>query len=305
MTDFASLLVPDRGQTAGTIHLADQASAENWIRQRPARDRAMIAAQRFNGAKVGHFALLPTDTDRVEVVAAVKDRQHLTPWCLARLAEALPEGSYRLEEGDLGPAALGWLLAQHRRDAFRSVDNSPPAGPRILVSSEPARIDAAVQLAKATALVRDLVDRPANALGPAELEDAVREQALDWGAEVRVVAGEALREGFPLIHAVGAAAGAGRAPRLIEVEWGNPANPRVAVVGKGVCFDSGGLDIKPATGMRLMKKDMGGAAHALALAGLIVSARLPVRLHLLIAAVENSISGEALRPGDIVRSRQA
>jgi len=132
----------------------------------------------------------------------------------------------------------------------------------------------------------------------------VRAEASRAGAKVRVTAGEALASGYPLIDAVGRAAIAERAPRLIELEWGNSSHPRIAIIGKGVCFDSGGLDIKPASGMRLMKKDMGGAAHALALARLVIAARLPVRLHLLIPAVENAVSGAAYRPGDIVKSRQ-
>jgi leucyl aminopeptidase len=121
---------------------------------------------------------------------------------------------------------------------------------------------------------------------------------------VTVTKSEALVKGYPMIHAVGQAAAKGREPRLIELEWGNPAHPRIAIIGKGVCFDSGGLDIKPSSGMRLMKKDMGGAAHALALAGLVMAARLPVRLHLLIPAVENSIAGNAFRPGDVLRTRK-
>jgi leucyl aminopeptidase len=174
----------------------------------------------------------------------------------------------------------------------------------MLVSGEAASIDKAVQLAEATALVRDLVDTPAGDLGPAELEQAARQEGSRSGAQVRVTSGDKLREEYPLIAAVGAAASADRAPRLIELEWGKPEHPRVAIVGKGVCFDTGGLDLKPASGMRIMKKDMGGAAHALALARLIAAARLPVRLHLLIAAVENAVSGGAYRPGDVVKSRK-
>ncbi|HEU5286358.1 MAG TPA: leucyl aminopeptidase family protein, partial [Sphingomicrobium sp.] len=157
---------------------------------------------------------------------------------------------------------------------------------------------------EATALVRDLVDTPAGDLGPAELEAAVRDHVAAVGAEVRVTSGDALAEGYPLVAAVGAAASRERAPRLVEAEWGDPGHPRVAIVGKGVCFDSGGLDLKTASGMRLMKKDMGGAAHALALFVLAAAGRLPVRLHLLIPAVENAVSAAALRPGDIVRSRK-
>jgi leucyl aminopeptidase len=153
-------------------------------------------------------------------------------------------------------------------------------------------------------MVRDLVNTPAGNLGPAEIEDAAREVAKLGAVQLRVTSGKDLVEGYPLIAAVGAAATPERAPRLIELEWGKPDDPRVAIIGKGVCFDSGGLDLKPASGMRLMKKDMGGAAHALALARLIIAERLPVRLHLLIPAVENAVSGAAFRPGDIIKSRK-
>src|SRR5205823_9716138 len=204
----------------------------------------------------------------------------------------------------LAKAALGWLLGQHRFDDYRSTEDGPERGPRVLVTGEAAKIDASARLADATALVRDLVNRPAADLGPAELEQAVRRTASDLGAQVRVTSGEELAAGFPLIAAVGAAASDARAPRLIELEWGKPDDPRIAIVGKGVCFDTGGLDLKPAGGMRLMKKDMGGAAHALALARLAIAEKLPVRLHLLIPAVENAVSAAACRPGDIVRSRK-
>jgi leucyl aminopeptidase len=174
----------------------------------------------------------------------------------------------------------------------------------VLVTGEAAAIDSTVRLAAASALVRDLVNTPAVDLGPAQLEQAVRDRLGGTNADVRTTSGDALEQGYPLVAAVGGAATAERAPRLIEAEWGNPAHPRIAIVGKGVCFDSGGLDIKSASGMRIMKKDMGGAAHALALAWLIASARLPVRLHLLIPAVENAVSGNSIRPGDIVKSRK-
>ncbi|MFL6734630.1 MAG: leucyl aminopeptidase family protein [Sphingomicrobium sp.] len=303
MTDFAALLVADRGQPARPIHLVDKTNFEDWAKSRPAEDRALLEAHRFTGKAAHTFGLLPKPSGEFEVVAAVADTGKMSPWCLAKLAQALPEGTYRLAEAHPGSAALGWLLAQHRFDAYRSkaID---PIGPRVLVTTEAARIEQMVRLATATALVRDLVDTPTNDLGPAALEQAVRDAAAEFGGEVRVTTGTELQDGFPLVAAVGGAASPDRAPRMIEVEWGAPAHPRLAVVGKGVCFDSGGLDIKNAGGMRLMKKDMGGAAHALALATLIAGHRLPVRLHLLIPAVENSISGEAFRPGDIIRSRQ-
>jgi leucyl aminopeptidase len=247
--------------------------------------------------------LLPRGGD-FEVVSAVKNVGELSPWCLAKLAESLPEGAYKLAAGDPGKAALGWLLGQHRFDRFRSKKEEPKRGPRVLVTGEAAKIDAIASLAEATALVRDLVDTPAADLGPAELEQAVRQVATELGAQVRVTAGDELASDYPLIAAVGAAATSARAPRLIELEWGKVDDPLVAVVGKGACFDSGGLDLKTASGMRIMKKDMGGAAHALALARLIIGGKLPIRLHLLIAAVENAVSGGAYRPGDVVKSRK-
>ena len=303
MTDFAALLVADRAQQAHPIHLVDKASFGDWLKSRPAEDRALIEAARFNG-KTGYASLiLPRAGRDFEVVSAVADINALSPWCLAKLPDTLPEGNYRLADGSPGKAALGWLLAQHRFDEFRSKNEEAERGPRVLVTNEPALIEPTVRLAEASALVRDLVNIPALQLGPAQLEKAVRDRLSDRNAEIRVTAGEELAKGYPLIAAVGAAATVDRAPRLIEVEWGRPEHPRIAIVGKGVCFDSGGLDIKGASGMRIMKKDMGGAAHALALAWLIASARLPVRLHLLIPAVENAVSGAAVRPGDIVKSR--
>jgi leucyl aminopeptidase len=301
MTDFATLLVPDRGQKARPIHLVDKASFADWLKKRPAEDRALLEAMRFDGKKPHEFAVLPRGGE-FEVVSAVKAVDALSPWCLAKLAESLPEGTYKLASGEPGTAALGWLLGQHRFDAYRSKEE-PERGPRVLVTGEPAQIEGNVRLAEATALVRDLVNTPAGDLGPAEIEQAVRQAATELGAEVRVTAGKELGKGYPLIAAVGGAASEGRAPRLIELEWGKPDAPRVAIIGKGVSFDSGGLDIKSASGMRLMKKDMGGAAHALALARLVIAEKLPIRLHLLIPAVENAVSGGAYRPGDIVKSR--
>jgi leucyl aminopeptidase len=303
MTDFTALLVADRGQKARPIHLVDKASFEGWAKSRPADDRALIDAHRFDGKTGFAFVILPRG-NTFEVVSAVKNATELSPWCLAKLAESLPEGTYRLAGGEPGNAALGWLLAQHRFDAYRSKSEEPERGPRILVTGQAAKVEETVRLAEATALVRDLVNTPAADLGPAQIERAVRDQASRLGAKVRVTSGDALAEGYPLIAAVGAAATAERAPRLVELEWGDSAHPRVAVVGKGVCFDSGGLDLKPASGMRIMKKDMGGAAHALALATLIIAAKVPVRLHLLIPTVENAVSGAAYRPGDIVKSRK-
>jgi len=301
MTDFSALLQPDKGQPATPLHLVDKGSFEAWLKAQPARARAAAQAQGFEG-KAGQLAILSGDRDHWSAAVGVAKAEALGPWDLAKAAESLPEGKYRLEGAAPGQAALGWLLGQYRFDRYKAPSDSK--GPRLLVTPEPARIDEAVALAEATALVRDLVNTPAGDLGPAELEAAAREVAERFGAAVTVTSGAALEEGYPMVAAVGRAATEARAPRLIELEWGDQRAPRLALVGKGVCFDSGGLDIKPASGMRLMKKDMGGAAHALALALLVMRFNLPVRLHLLIPAVENAVSGAAFRPGDVLRSRK-
>jgi leucyl aminopeptidase len=303
MTDFASLLIADRGQKARPIHLVDKGSFAEWAKGRSAADRALIEAQRFDGKTAYASVILPAGDGEFEVVSTVADAAHLSPWCLAKLAETLPEGQYRLANGAPGPAAFGWLIAQHRFDRYKTKPNDTQ-GPRVLLSGDVSQIDQWVHLAEATALVRDLVNTPAGDMGPAELEQAARALADgDSGAKIEVTAGDALLQGYPMIAAVGGGASKDRAPRLIELHWGNSNHPKVAIVGKGVSFDSGGLDLKPASGMRLMKKDMGGAAHAIALARLIIAERVPVRLHLVIPAVENSVSANAYRPGDILKSR--
>ncbi|MBA2920365.1 leucyl aminopeptidase family protein [Sphingomonas sp. MAH-20] len=301
MSALDSLVQPDRGQAAHAIRAVDKAGLDDWLKTQPPRAKAAAMAQRF-AAKPGEMAILPGDgAEEWSVAVGVESAGTLGPWCLAKAAENLPEGSYRLE-GQAGGALLGWLLAQHRFDRYRKPE--APAGPRVLVTGDAARIEETVRVAEAVALVRDLVNTPTEDMGPAQLQQAVEQAAAGFGATVAATAGDALADGYPLVHAVGRAAARDRSPRLMELEWGNPAHPRVAVVGKGVCFDTGGLDIKPAAGMRLMKKDMGGAAHALALARLVMGGRLPVRLHLLIPAVENAISGNAIRPGDVLRSRK-
>ena len=304
MTDPKSMLQPDRGGQAHAIHLVDKNSFADWVKKQSASRKTLLEAARFEGKTAFQFAILPASQGHDwELVSTVANIAELSPWCLARLAEALPEGTYRLAAGDPGPAALGWLLGQHRFTTYKS-KNEDERGARVLLTKDVAEIDQMVRLAEATTFVRDLVDTPAADLGPAELEAEARQLAKEHGASVEVIAGDALEQGYPMIAAVGRGASRERAPRLIEFFWGKETAPKIAVVGKGVCFDSGGLDIKPASGMRLMKKDMGGAAHALALARLIMAARLPVRLHLLVPAVENSVSADAFRPGDVIDSRK-
>jgi len=303
MTDLNTLVQPDRGQAARTIHLIDAKGYDAWLAAQPPRHRAAAAAQKLSPGAYSS-AILPGDApEDWSVVSVVANVEKLSPWCLAKLAETLPEGAYRVEGVEPGKAIYGWLVAQYKFDRYKKPDPKPQ-GARVLLTGDPVKMEEAVRMAAVTFKLRDRINTGANDMSPADLEAAGSDLAKAYGATFSVVKGDALEQGYGMLHAVGAAAGKGREPRLIELEWGNPEHPRIAIIGKGVCFDSGGLDIKPASGMRLMKKDMGGAAHALALAELVMQNKLPVRLHMLVPAVENSISGEAARPGDVMVSRK-
>jgi leucyl aminopeptidase len=219
------------------------------------------------------------------------------------LPQKLPRGRYALGKGPVSiapeDAAFAWDLGSYQFTRYKKGKRKPAD----LQLDPSARVRESLELAHAVRLVRDLVNTPAEDMGPEDLSDVAREQAERFGGEFdEWVGDELLGQNFPAIHAVGRAAA--RLPRLLEINWGNPKNPRVAIVGKGVCFDTGGLDIKTAEGMRLMKKDMGGAAHAIALARLVMQRELPVRLQMLVPTVENSIAGNAHRPGDVVRTRK-
>ncbi len=224
-------------------------------------------------------------------------------FAFADFAGKAPAGAWRIA-GDLDPeeaaeAALGWLLAAYRFDRYKSA-----AAPKATLAA-PANVDAARLLAVAAGayLARDLINTPAGDMGPEAIEAAARSLAHRHGAAAESVVGDALLEAnFPMIHAVGRAAA--EAPRLIDLHWGDETAPKVTLVGKGVAFDTGGLDLKPAAAMRMMKKDMGGAACALAVAEMVMARKLPVRLRVLIPAVENSVSAASFRPGDVLKSRK-
>ncbi len=301
MSKKDALIQPDRGQTATTIHLVTKDSFEAWLKPLSAGQRAAIKAQKFEG-KPAQVAIVP-DGDEWFAAGGVADAEKLTSWCLAKLAEDLPEGTYRLAEGEPGAALHGWQTAQYKFTRYVKPDDSTP-GPRVLLSQKAKHLDDAIAKAEAENLVRDLVNTPAEDMGPADLEAQCEKLAKAYDAKLKVVKGDALEKDYPMVHAVGRAAARHHAPRLMRLEWGDEKHPKLAIVGKGVCFDSGGLDVKSAVGMKLMKKDMGGAAHAIALAGLVMNAKLPVRLHLLIPAVENAIAGNAFRPGDVLKTRK-
>ena len=253
-------------------------------------------------ATPGSICLVPGRGGRLASVLVGVDT-HDDPWTLAHVPDALPPGGYHLDlkwsSRGLERAALGWALAAYRFDRYKKA--TPPAA--TLFPGSAAAADSARMLARTVARVRDLINTPASDMMPKELAAAAFDVATGHGAELRIVTGEALLdEGYPAIHAVGRASA--HRPRLIDLTWGDPRAPRLTLVGKGVCFDSGGLDIKSASGMRLMKKDMGGAAHAIGLADLVMSTALPVRLRLLVPAVENAIAGNAYRPGDVIATRK-
>jgi leucyl aminopeptidase len=299
MSDKNALIQPDRGQKAIAIHLVDKDGLEHFLKERTAAQRAALEAQKFAADGYDH-AIFP-DGEGWSVAAGVANAGELSSWCMARLAEVLPAGTYRRIGGEPGPAMFGWITGQYAFDRYRS--EPAEESPRVLLTGEVKAIGAATAVAEAVELVRDLVNTPAEDMGPGQLEAEAEGLAKACRADIRITRGDMLEREFPMVHAVGRAAGRSHAPRMIEIEWGDPRHPKIAIIGKGVCFDSGGLDIKPSAGMLLMKKDMGGAAHALALGRLIMEAKLPVRLHLLVPAVENAVSANSFRPGDVLRSR--
>jgi leucyl aminopeptidase len=259
MTDKQALIQPDKGQSAISLHLVDKAGLEDFTRTLSAPQRAALAAQKFEAEGYSH-AIVP-DGDSWFVVAGVANAASLSSWCLAKLAEVLPAGTYRRVGGQPGPALFGWVSGQYRFDRYRSEPGGE--GPRVLLTSDARAIDPVLRETAAVALVRDMVNTPAEDMGPAEIEAAAERIAKAHHANVKITRGDALERGFPMVHMVGRAASRHAAPRMIELEWGDDAHPRLAIVGKGVCFDSGGLDLKPSSAMLLMKKDMGGAAQRL------------------------------------------
>ena len=300
MADKPDLIQADRGQEAIPIHLVNAEGYADWAKSLSAGQRAALEAQKFDGG--GYQTGIVPDGDKWFAVGGVADPEDLSSWCLAKLAESLPAGTYRMAKGEPGPALHGWQTAQHGFTRYKKPEN--PVGPRILLTKQAGRIEPAIAEAKAVCLVRDLVNTPAEDMGPAALEEQCEKLAKQHGGQLSVTRGDQLEQEYPMVHAVGRAAARHHAPRIMHLTWGKEGAPVIAVVGKGVCFDSGGLDVKSSSGMLLMKKDMGGAAHAIALAGLIMGAHLPVRLHLLVPAVENAISGNSFRPGDVLRSRK-
>ena len=272
------------------------------VREVGEHSRKFITAAGFE-AKAGRLALLP-DADGALAGALfgieTSDEPGVDRFRPGQLASILPAGIYRFANAphDTRMAALAFALGAYQYARYRKAD---PRNVRLVI---PDGVDGndLTRIVDGITLCRDLINSPSNDMGPTELEAACRALAKQHGAKVQVTNGDALAKNFPLIHAVGA--GLARAPRLIDMSWGKAGDPKITLVGKGVCFDTGGLDIKPDTGMLNMKKDMGGAATALGLAHMCMSRALKIKLRVIIPAVENSISGTSFRPRDIYASRK-
>ncbi|WP_273187289.1 leucyl aminopeptidase family protein [Hyphomonas adhaerens] len=262
--------------------------------------RAIAKAQGFTGG-AGQMVLVPgTDGGVAHVLGGIGDGKDAL--AVAALSGKLPEGVYKVAaDGGLSAASIaaGWADGAYRFDRYLKDKSSPPQ----LAIPEGGVGEALSAEGDAIALLRDLVNTPAGDMTPAGIQDVVANLAEEFGAKLTAIVGDDLLEqNYPMVHAVGRAAAA--APRFLELEWGDTSKPQLALVGKGVTFDSGGLDIKPGSGMRIMKKDMGGSAHVIALARLVMATNLPVHLKLYVPTVENAISGDAFRPGDILSSRK-
>ena len=289
------------------LWLITESELPAWLAQQPAHVAHWVRAHAFIAERHRVLSLPAADggiAGAVVGLGPLRQPAELSLWHAAGLPDRLAPGTYALAAPLPAPAAtqlvLGWLTGSYRLTRYRS----PPAtAPAVLVAPATADLRYALAAAEASALARDLINTPANDLGPAELAQAALDVAARCGARCRVLSGaELAAQNYPLIHAVGA--GSPREPRLVDLRWGAAGAPKVTLVGKGVCFDSGGLDLKPSAAMLLMKKDMGGAACALALASLLMSLGAPVQLRLLLPCVENSIDGLAYRPGDVLRSRK-
>ena len=274
---------------------------DTWLTSQDPKMQNWLAAQGFI-AKKGNFETLPGADGTLSSVIFIVEGSEWDIWTLAGLPANLPSGQYELKaelnEKQATDVVIGWSLATYQFDRYKKSDKKF-ATLLMPETTDKAHVERTVY---ATNLARELVNIPTADMGPKALEGAASQIAGEFEArQMNVVGEDLLTYHFPMVHAVGRAST--QAPRLIDMVWGDPEAPKVTIVGKGVCFDTGGLDLKSSAGMLLMKKDMGGAAIALSLAHMIMHANLPVRLRVLVPAVENSVSGNAFRPGDILTSR--
>lgn len=273
---------------------------EKWEKQQSIAVQNWFKANEFTG-ETGSSALIPDKDGAISRVVTITS-EPVSLWDLAALPAKLPEGTYLLEgvkkAEDEEKLALGWLLGSYSFNLHKKGESKPST----LCISKNTDIKFVAAMAAAMAHARDMITTPAEEMGPKELADVVNQTAKQFGAKVTEIVGDdLLKKNYPAIHAVGRASH--RKPRLIDMSWGNPKHPSVTLVGKGVCFDTGGLDLKSGSGMYLMRKDMAGAAVALGVATLVMQKKLPVSLRLLIPAVDNSINDKAYRPSDVLTMR--
>ncbi len=299
MIDAAEILLT--AKTRNSVPLRVIAAAD-WALVKAGLDRTVqnwATAQGFEASPLSLLQVAAKDGSLAEVLVGAP-RADDDAFALGAISSKLAAGTYCFNEtpDQAELVALGWCLELYKHDPFRPLKVKAAK----LVCPKGVDRDSVLELSNASFDVRDRVNLPANLFGPEELEVSARKIASAHGAKFGVITGAKLEKQYPLIHVVGAASP--REPRLIDFTWGNPKHPKVTLVGKGVCFDTGGLDIKPSSGMLLMKKDMGGASNVLGLAQLVMGAKLKVRLRVLIPAVENSIAGNAFRPGDVFKTRK-
>ncbi|MEM7300974.1 MAG: leucyl aminopeptidase family protein [Pseudomonadota bacterium] len=287
---------------ATPVYIASEAELSSVAAQLGPVAKQWLSAINFK-AQPGKTAILPAQDGSIEcaIIGAPLDNDPFAQFKFANLIKTLPAGNYCLASETSSKDAIGlaWLLGGYKFDLYSAGENAS----RSLFIPDNASQSEIESIADGVCLTRDLINTPANDMGPSKLEEAVSKIASDYGAEFSSVVGdELLTQNFPMIHAVGRASS--DAPRLLELRWGNPDRPNITLVGKGVTFDTGGLNIKSGNNMLLMKKDMGGAANVLGLASMIMSANLAVNLHVLVPVAENAISGNSFRPGDVLSSRK-
>ncbi len=288
------------------IRLVTRQELDRWLAGANDRQKNWVQANNFEGAS-GTFIIFPDKNGQADKVLLGLGKSHDcldSPWTFASLPKFLPTGSFRIEsklnDHQMFQAAFGWGAAQYEYSSYKNSAGEPKQ--KILILEESVPTKKLEALLTGITLTRDLINTPPNHMGPTALAKAASNLARQFDAKIQITSGDdLLKANLPLIHAVGRAAE--DPPRLIDLQWGQKHAPKITLVGKGVCFDTGGLDLKSAAGMRLMKKDMGGAATVLGLAYAIMWMDLPIRLRVLIPAVENSVAGNAYRPGDILTAR--
>lgn len=302
MSDITLSVIPELSTDKSGIPLtvAEQSNYSKWLESQDTRTQAWLNNQNFSGKGL---ALIHSPNGTLEQALFFTDTSD--PFCCGDLAKTLPANHYQLtpetNESLTETIALGWLLGSYEFSAFKTKNSETKLA--TLTIANPSNNARCAKLARAVYLTRDLINTPADSMMPQHLAQVIQGLAEEFGANFQQVVGdELLQNNYPTIHAVGRASE--HEPRLLDLSWGDANAPKVTIVGKGVCFDSGGLDLKPSQAMRLMKKDMGGAAHAIGLALLVMSFNIPVRLRLLVPAVENAVSGNAFRPGDVIYTRK-